>query len=621
MLQKIRDNLNGPLAYIVLGAISLVFVAWGAYGIVDVGIGSSAYAAKVNGERVPLAAAREAWLDQQAQATRAFGGEIPAETRLQMQQGVMEGLITRTMLDARLHDLGYRISDAQIRQAIEQEPAFQVDGKYSASVAKARLAQIGLSVPAFEADLRTSLARQQLQRAIALSEFVTPKEFERILSLEDEQREVRYAAYASDEFAPAQIDAAAVQAYYAANSAKFMTPESVRLAYGELRLDQVAAQVTVIDSDLRKLYAENKDRYSEPEKRRARHILVDDEKTAADVLAQLKAGADFATLAAKYSKDSVSAANGGDLGFATRSTFVAPFADALFGMQVGDTSGPVKTQFGYHIIQLEAIEPGKTKSFDEARPELEAQYRRDQAADRFGELQEQLQVRLEQPGVSLDALAQEFGLATGQVDDYRRETGGGVLGADRGLEDVVFSDAVLNQGKVGGPVALGEDRLVVVKVLEHRAPKPRPLDEVRAQIVTTLKRDAGLAAARAAANAALQRLQAGEPFDKVEKGRTTEGPRLIARTDPSVPTEIRAKAFSLPHPAAGQPLYQSVETADGAALIALLRVADAPPALSDAERSERLQQLAGQVGPSDVIAYIGEARRKASVSVNPKAFE
>jgi len=116
-------------------------------------------------------------------------------------------------------------------------------------------------------------------------------------------------------------------------------------------------------------------------------------------------------------------------------------------------------------------------------------------------------------------------------------------------------------------------------------------------------------------------LQAGEPFDKVEKGRTTEGPRLIARTDPSVPTEIRAKAFSLPHPAAGQPLYQSVETADGAALIALLRVSDAPPMLSDAQRSERLQQLAGQVGPADVIAYIGEARRKASVSVNPKAFE
>lgn len=621
MLQKIRENLNGPLAYFVLGAISLVFVAWGAYGIVDVGIGRSAYAATVNGERVPLETARQAWFDQQAQAASAFGGEIPDEAREQLQQQVMEGLITRTMLDARLHDLGYRVSDAQLKAAIEQEPAFQVDGKYSASVAKARLAQVGLSVPAFEADLRTSLARQQLQRAIALSDFVTPKQLDRIITLEDEQREVRYALYDADALAPGEIEAGAVSAYYEANRAKFMTPESVRLAYGELRLDQVAAQVTVVEDDLRRLYAENKERYTEPEKRRARHILVADEKTADEVLAQLKAGGDFAALAARYSKDTVSAANGGDLGFATRETFVAPFADALFGMQVGETSGPVKTQFGYHVIQLEAIEPGRTRTYDEARGELESRYRRDQAADRFGDAQERLQTRLELPGATLDGLAQEFGLVTGTVDDYRRDTGGGVFRGDPGLESVVFSDAVLNQGRVGGPVALGEDRLVVVQVLEHRPPKPRPLDEVRAQIVTTLKHEQGLAAARAAADAAVQRLQAGEAFEAVGKGRTIEGPRLLGRNDPSVPAEIRSKVFSLPHPAAGKPSYQAIETDNGAAVVALLRVADALPALSAAERGERLQQIAGRVGSADIISYIAEARRKAKVSVNPKAFE
>lgn len=621
MLQKIRENLNGPLAYFVLGAISLVFVAWGAYGIVDVGIGRSAYAATVNGERVPLETARQAWFDQQAQAASAFGGEIPEEAREQLQQQVMEGLITRTMLDARLHDLGYRVSDAQLKAAIEQEPAFQVDGKYSASVAKARLAQVGLSVPAFEADLRTSLARQQLQRAIALSDFVTPKQLDRIITLEDEQREVRYALYDADALAPGEVEAGAVSAYYEANRAKFMTPESVRLAYGELRLDQVAAQVTVVEDDLRRLYAENKERYTEPEKRRARHILVADEKTADEVLAQLKAGGDFAALAAKYSKDTVSAANGGDLGFATRETFVAPFADALFGMQVGETSGPVKTQFGYHVIQLEAIEPGRTRTYDEARGELESRYRRDQAADRFGDAQERLQTRLELPGATLDGLAQEFGLVTGTVDDYRRDTGGGVFRGDPGLESVVFSDAVLNQGRVGGPVALGEDRLVVVQVLEHRPPKPRPLDEVRAQIVTTLKHEQGLAAARAAAGAAVQRLQAGEAFETVGKGRTIEGPRLLGRNDPSVPAEIRSKVFSLPHPAAGKPSYQAIETDNGAAVVALLRVADALPALSAAERGERLQQIAGRVGSADIISYIAEARRKAKVSVNPKAFE
>src|SRR5690606_18547790 len=161
------------------------------------------------------------------------------------------------------------------------------------------------------------------------------------------------------------------------------------------------------------------------------------------------------------------------------------------------------------LIRLEAIEPGKSKTFEEARSELDAQYRRDEAADRFGDAQEQLQARTEQPGVTLDALVQEFSLSTGKVEVYERGSGGGTLGTDPALEDVVFSDTVLNQGRVGGPVGLGEDRLIVVQVLEHRAPQARPLAEVQASIVSTLKHEQGMAAARAAADAALARLRKG----------------------------------------------------------------------------------------------------------------
>lgn len=620
MLQRIRDNLNGPLAYTILGAISLVFVAWGAYGIVDVGIGQGAFAAKVNGEKIPLETARQAWIDQQAQVARAFGGEIPEDRKAQLQQSVLEGLITRAVVDNRVHELGYRVTDEQVKAAIEQEEAFQVDGKFSAAVAKARLAQVGLTIPAFEADLRSSLARQQLQRAIGVSDFVTPKELDRIVALEDEQREVSYVVLSAADFAPASIDEVAVRAYYEANTQNYMTTESVRLAYGELRLDQAAAQVTVIDADLRALYAENKDRYAEPERRRARHILVADEKTAQDVLAQLKAGKDFAALAKEFSKDTVSAANGGDLGFATRETFVAPFAEAVFGMQVGETRGPVKTQYGFHVIQLEAIEPGKTKTFEEARPELEAQYRRDQAADRFGDAQEGLQTRLEQPGVTLDSLKQEFSLATGEVETFERGKGGGVLGDTPALQDLVFSDAVLNQGRVGGPVPLGEDRLVVVQVLAHRKPVARPLADVHATIVATMKRELGLAAARTAADAALKRLQAGETLAAVAGEHKVDGPRYIARTDPSAPAAVRTRVFSSPRPE-GKPLYEVVPTEDGAAVVAVLRVRTDFAPLSSQARQERIQQIVARLGSADILAYVAEARRKASVTVNPKVFE
>ena len=105
-----------------------------------------------------------------------------------------------------------------------------------------------------------------------------------------------------------------------------------------------------------------------------------------------------AELARKNSQDGGSAAQGGDLGWAERSFFVGPFSDALFSMQQGEIRGPVKTQFGYHIIKLEGVQASATKTFEQARGELEAEYRRDQAADAFGDRQEQLQSAAEKPG-------------------------------------------------------------------------------------------------------------------------------------------------------------------------------------------------------------------------------
>ena len=181
-------------------------------------------------------------------------------------------------------------------------------------------------------------------------------------------------------------------------------------------------------------YGKAKTRLLVPEKRHARHILItgkDDASALAQaqqVLAQVKAGKDFGELAKQYSQDPGSAQNGGDLGWAERSSFVGPFSDALFGMTVGEVKGPIKTQYGYHIIRLDEIQAGKGKSFEEARPDLEAQLRRDRATDRFGEIQEQLQAKLAEPGAELGALAQEFHLEHGEIADFLKGAGATPLG-------------------------------------------------------------------------------------------------------------------------------------------------------------------------------------------------
>ncbi|MBV9619663.1 MAG: SurA N-terminal domain-containing protein, partial [Gammaproteobacteria bacterium] len=300
MLQSIRDRLHGPLAYLVLGPIVVVFVAWGAYGIVNLSVGNSNYAAEANGEKISLDEARNAWLRQQAQ----FGGqELPAPLRAQLQDRILEGLIENRLLDKRTQDLGYRVSREQLRVAVQQIPAFQINGKYSPEAASVALQQAGLGVETFEAQLRDDVRRLQLAGGIRASNFLTPAELARLAELQDEEREVRYAVLPADHFAAAvKIDEAAIGAYYKAHQAQFMTPESDRLQYAEARLESLAAEQTISEADVRAAYEKNRSRLEVAERRHAHQILItgkDDASSLAQaqqVLAEAKAGKDFGAL-------------------------------------------------------------------------------------------------------------------------------------------------------------------------------------------------------------------------------------------------------------------------------------------------------------------------------------
>ena len=632
MLQSIRDGLHRHkwLGYVVLGALALVFAAWGAYGIVNLNVDNANYAAEAGGKKITIQEARNAWSRQEAQLQQRFGGaDLPAPLRSHFQDQVLEGLIRDALMTQRTHDLGYRVSQAEVEDAITSEPAFQIEGKYSPAAAKAALAQAGLSIDAFMADLRSSLQRSQLEGSIRASDFVTPTELQRSQALQDEQREVRYAMFTPDKFPGAAPDDAAIQAYYKAHQAEFMTPESAHLQYAELRLDQLAAQAQVSDTELHAAYEKNKNSYVVPEKRHARHILIAatkddaaDRKLADEVYAQAKAGKDFAQLAKQYSKDPGSAQNGGDLGWADRTTFVPPFTDALYGMSVGEIHPPVKTQYGYHIIKLEEIQAGKTKTFEEARPELEAEVRRNLATDHFGEIQEQLQSRLEQPGANLDELAKEFKLQTGDVPQFLRGAGGPPLGAAPPLQELVFGDSPLAPGKIGGPVLLGDDRLVLVKVLEHRKPEVKPLAEVRDGIVATLKKQNGTEAAFKAAEAARARLDSGASFDQVAKeaGVTADAAKFVGRTDSTVPAQIRTLVFDVPKPT-GKPVYRAVKLDGGGAALVAVTQSRIQPATDKQQEAARGKQEAERLGMGEAIAYLEDVRRTADVRKNPKTFE
>ena len=634
MLQNIGDVLKGQrwLAFLVLGLLILVFALWGTYGIVDLTFGAPKYGLKVNGEEVPASTLQQAWQERQSQYQQQTRTDIPPAVRTQLQNQLLDLYTRETLMRQRAMERGYRVNDDSVARAYKSEQAFQVDGQFSDVAAKGALAQIGMSPVEYERQLRNTLQISQLEHSLQLGDFLTDSEIKRAFALENEQRQVRYALLPLALFSAAvKVDDAQAKAWYDAHPDDYLSKESVRLQYAELRLETIAAAITVNDDDLQAWYKQNQTRYVEAEKRHAQHILIpiDGKKDAAAdaaalakaqaVLKEARAGGDFAALAKKYSQDPGSARQGGDLGWALRGAYVPAFADKLFSMKPGEISDPVKTQFGYHIIRLAEIQAVHARTLSDSRQQIETDYRHDRAADLFGDRQEQLQQKLETTsGADLAALSKEFGLTLGEVPEYTRG-GGGALGVNSELSTLVFSDTVLKDQRIGGPVALADDRLVIAKVLEHHPAKPRPLAEVRAEINATIAKEEGTKAARAAAGAAVKRLNAGASFDEIAKElhTTATAATYMDRGDPQPPAQIRDAAFAAPGVAAGKPVYQAIAMDEGgAAVLVVLAVRPGAAGANPANDQQLVASFAQRHSQADFAAYLAEMQRRATVRRN-----
>ena len=480
------------------------------------------------------------------------GTDIPDEQRTRMQENILDQLVVEQILDNRFAKAHFRVSDARVLSEFERQPAFKgADGKYDANTARQILAMNNITEQEYFQETRNDLLLKQLQQGISGSYFLTRSDQQRLFNLENEEREVAHAVFSPAQFASAEpVDDAAIKAYYDKNGDRFMSTESVSLEYADLRLEQVASQVVPTEEQLRELYDTNRANYVVSFT--AQHPDSIDGENDAAALKQAESGwprrvpADFAELA-ENAWDST-AADGGELGFVAKSAFPGPLGDTLFGMKVGDIAGPVKSQFGYHLIQLEEIQAGESKPFEAVRAEHDSQYRQERAGELFGDRQEEMSRMLE--GRPTSTRLKALGLTRGSIAEFLRGGGAEPLGSSPELQQVVFGDTVLNQRRIGGPVVLGEDRLVLVKVTEHHKSEVKPLAQVHDEIVALIEHERGVAAAQAAAAALVPRIEAGESLATLAAAAkvTAESARFVSRGDPSIPEWLRIAIFEAPRP-------------------------------------------------------------------------
>jgi peptidyl-prolyl cis-trans isomerase D len=626
MLQRIHDSWARWILIILLGFICLGFVFWRAD---FAGTGTATFAAKVNGENLSVAEFDRELQGRQNQYQQLYRTELDEDMRREMRRSVIESMVSDAVLRQRVEERGYRVSDARVIDAIRAISAFQVDGQFSKQVYDSLLTNQGLTPTGFEELQRESLEVRDLQAGIAESTFLTPAEFRRYIELFNQRREIGYASFPVEGFVgQVTIDDATISAHYDSNQASYQTNEAVDLEYVELALADIAAGINVTDEDVRAAYDDEPDRFQTSEERRARHILLavedgDDEAArvkAEGLVQRLRNGEDFAALASEFSTDAGTKALGGDLGWIGRGMLVGPFEDALFEMQTGELRGPVRSDFGYHVIRLDELRAGTTQPFDAVREELASELRTRRAEQQFYDRANELGEKAFDAYNELATVAAEMQLPVKTLAGFPRTGDSAAFTNSAAVVQAAFDAEVLESGKNSALVELADDHVVVLRVTAHHVPTVKPLADVHDQIKTELTRARAEELSESAAKEFLDGV-AQPGADPAALAAAHNGtwfpPAWVERTDASVPTEVLAAAFALQKPAAGTVAREQVALANGSHTVLVLSNVQpgSPETVAQAERDQRQRQLADQSAYAELTSYIGTLREQATVRI------
>ena len=619
MLHFIRDRAQGWIAWFIVGLISIPFALWGVNSYVSGP--TDTIVAEVKGEEITQTALLEAVQRYRDQMRQMMGEEFNPEMfdNAEIRYVVLDDLIDQQLIRSAADELGLRISDRQIAQFIQQTPAFQRDGTFDSEQYQMVLARAGFTPTSYEASLRDDLLGQQLIQSVEGSTLVSEVEVERLLKLENQQREIAFGVVKLEDFLDGtEVDEADVRGFFDANQSSFTSPEQISLDYLELSLDDISTQVEVSEEQLQQYYVDNKAQFVGPEQRRASHILIEDNEESEQILAEiqtkLEEGQRFEDLAETYSIDVGSAASGGDLGAIQRDVMEPAFEEAVFALEnVGDISEPVKTEFGYHIIQLTDIDQSSNVEFADVKEKVEQQYKRQQAERQFYDKAEELANLTYENPETLDIAAETLGLDIKTSGKFTRSGGSGIA-ENQEVVKAAFSDDVLNQELNSQVLELSDTRLVVVRKNSHVDATLLPFDSVAPAITEQLRYQRASDLAYIQGESRLQELKSGASATQVFPD-TWQPSTYYGRDSQDISAQILDQAFRLPNAESTQ--YAGFTADNGNYVVIAVSdvkqgsVEDVEPEMRDGLVSN-LTRLNGRV---EMAAFLNTLRSEADIEI------
>jgi len=606
------------------------FVFFGIQGYSRFTGGENETVAKVAGRSITRAEWDAAHRDQVERARRQMPGiDAKLFDTPEMRQQTLEALVRDRVMLTAADKLNLVTTDDRLQRLFATDPQFAALRNPDGSVNKEFLGAQGMSSQMFEQRLRQDLTVRQVMQGVSGTVFAPPAVAAAALDAFFQQREVQVQRFDTKEYltkvSPTDAD---LEKYYKdpANAAQFQAPETADIEYLVLDVEALKKQVTVPEEDLKKYYTENIARFGTPEERRARHILVKAEKSApADARAKAKAKAEellaelkknpgaFAELAKKHSEDPGSAERGGDLDYFGRGAMTGPFDEAVFSLKPGQLSNVVETEFGYHIVEVTGARGGEKKTYEQVRPQIEDDVRRQLAQKRFSEVAVDFTNMVYEQSDSLKPAADKFKLEVKRAQEVRRAPGTGASGplASAKFLDALFAAETVRNKRNTDAVETAPSQLVSGRVVRYAPAHTLPFAEVKDKVRERVAAQMAASLARKDGEARLAELKkdpnAALPGAAVVVSRATA--KDLPR--PVVDAVLRANPATLPQGV-------GVDLGDeGYAVARITKILGRDPIAADTARAQ--SQYAQSWGDAEAQAYYAALKSRLKAEVDAAA--
>jgi peptidyl-prolyl cis-trans isomerase D len=629
MLDRMRRHkgwLKWSLALVVLAFIIFYIPAFLGKDGSGAGAGGDVVAS-VDGREISIADFQRAYQAQIQMYRSAYGGNISEQMlkQLGIDQQILQQMVDEEASLAEAKRQGITVTDAELEQRILAIPAFQENGQFIGQARYAALLRMQrppMTIDQFEQSMRRSLTIDKLRSALTQWISVSDKDVEQEFLRRNDKVKLEMVTFGVDKFRPeVKVADGELAPYFETHKEQYRVGERRKIRYVLVDVDALRASSKPTSSQVQRAYNDGIELYSTPEQVRASHILLktagkkenEVKAKAEQILKELKAGADFAALAKKYSEDEASAKLGGDVDFFSKGKMDPAFEDAAFKLNPGELSDVVKSQYGFHIIKVTDKKPASTRTLDEVRPQIEDQLSWERANAKAADLAAKMEKDITKPS-DLDKVAAANGLKVEESGFFTREEPILGLGPSPQAAAEAFT---LKTGQVSAATRVSRG-FAFFTVTGIQAPRLPTLDEAKDRVREDLTKQKAKDMALQKATATAATLKGAADWAKAAKAagvevKTTE---LLPRESPlpevGVSQQVDAAAFALPQGGVSDPIV-----ADNAVVVVKVVERKQPtPAELAAGRGQLREETLNDRRGRFFSAYMQKAKMKMKIEVN-----